>query len=160
MSEIILDIDSTSSEDKERIEQPWEHKSEQFIVDLKFVCTENATLFNSASHRAKKKYNLLAIPVIILPLICSIFINRLDKNKDLINSVLLCMIGIINGLSTFFNYGKKYMEFNEYSGRYTELSNIISVELSKSKKYRMALDVFLERITLKKQQLDSNAPYI
>ena len=158
ISDIKIDIESESSEDKEREEQPWDTKSELFIVDIKLSCDQISKMFNSASRRSKKKYNLFAIPTIILPLICSVVINRLDKNKDIINSVLLCIIGILNGLNTFFNYGKKCMEYNEYSGKYNELANIISVELSKQKKYRIDLDVFLERVTLKKQQLDSSAP--
>tara|TARA_R110000744_G_scaffold144468_5_gene256581 strand:+ start:181 stop:672 length:492 start_codon:yes stop_codon:yes gene_type:complete len=161
ISEIKIDIESeSSSEDKERIEQPWDTKSEQFIQDLKLSCDQISKMFNLSSRKAKKKYNLLAIPTIILPLICSIIIPKIEKNKDIINSVLLCMIGILNGLSTFFNFGKKMIIFNEYSGKYTELSNIISLELAKPKKYRIDLDVFLERVTLKKQQLDSSAPYI
>ena len=160
ISDIKIDIDSTSSEDKIREEQPWDTKSEQFIQDLKLSCDQISKMFNLAGRKAKKKYNLLAIPTIILPLVCSVVINKIENNKDLINSVLLCIIGIINGLSTFFNFGKKMIIFNEYSGKYTELSNIISLELAKPKKYRIDLDIFLERITIKKQYLDSNAPYI
>lgn len=70
------------------------------------------------------------------------------------------VIGILSGINTFFNYGKKENLHNQYQGLYDELACFIQHELVKPKKYRIACDVFLEKINNKMSNLNNHAPII
>lgn len=175
MEEVKIKIDSKTSEtseDADREEMKWQNKGEHFITDIMDYCDKQSNIYNIESHKCKKKYNLYSIPTIIIPLLLAVVLPIIPNNsmKDsiginlsynsVINTGFMSFVAILNGLNTFYNFGKKSERYNEYSGKYAELSQQIAVELSKPKKFRTQLDVLTERVITKKIGLDSTAPYI
>jgi hypothetical protein len=90
----------------------------------------------------------------------SVVSQHLPVEYNYVDSIALASISVLNGLNTFHNWGKKFTSFNEFAGKYSDLAGYIDVEMSKPKRFRIALDVFLERVTTKKSFLDGNAPFL
>jgi len=151
---------SESSKDNDREEMPWESKQEEFIDKIKNNCIQLSNQHGYASKSHKKKYIRYSIPAIVLPIVCGAVSNLIPTDYEYINGITLSLTGILTGINTFFNHGKKTEKHNEYAGRYAELAGFIDSELCKPKKFRVQLDVFMERCVQKKNDLDSNAPML
>lgn len=152
--------DSSSKDDPNREEMPWDSKREDFIWKIHKDCLEKSSAFDSASRSAKKKYTRYALPGVVVPIIMSVVSPHLPTEYNYVDGIALAGIAVLNGLNTFFNFGKKFSNYNEFSGKYADLAGYIDVEMSKSKKFRVALDVFIERVTTKKAFLDGNSPFL
>jgi hypothetical protein len=152
--------DISSKDDPNRTEQLWDHKSEEFIWKIHKDCLQKSSAFDSASRSAKNKYTRYALPGIIVPIIMSVVSPHLPTEYNYVDSIALASISVLNGLNTFHNWGKKFTSYNEFAGKYSELAGYIDVEMSKPKKHRTAIDVFLERVTTKKSYLDGNSPFL
>jgi hypothetical protein len=156
---LIPDENSDNSKDTERDEEKWDERKENYFKRMKDELLEQANKHNVCSHKNKKKYIYTSIPTMILPLIlvnCSIFVNEYEY----IQPIGLTIVSIINGFQTLLNFSKKKEIHNLYAGKYIELANDIDKILIRKKRYRESFDVVLERMTLKKQQLDDTAPYL
>ena len=151
---------SESSKDVDRIEMKWENRQEEFIEKIQNTCIKLSTQHSQASKSHKKKYIRYSIPAIVLPLVCGAVSNFIPTEYEYINGITLSLTGILTGINTFFNYGKKTEKHNEFAGRYGELAGFISAELCKPKKFRVQLDVFMERCVQKKNDLDNSAPML
>lgn len=152
------DDSKSSSRDTQRDEEVWRDKNELYFRRLQQECKHQANVHDVASHKNKRRYVWTAVPATVLPLILanvSIFCET-----KYVDTVGLTVISIINGFQTLFNFSKKKEVHNLYAGKYMELSHEIDKVLIRSKKYRESFDVVLERISMKKQELDNNAPYL
>ena len=152
------DTSNSSSKDMERNEEVWRDKNETFFKKLQHECKHQANLHDVASHKNKRRYIYTALPATVLPLVLanvSIFCET-----KYIDTIGLTVVSIINGMQTLFNFSKKKEIHNVYAGKYMELCAEIDKVLIRSKKYREPFDVVLERLTMKKQELDNNAPYL
>ena len=148
----------SSSHDAQRDEEVWHNKNESYFKRLQEECKHQANLHDIASHKNKRRYVWTSIPGIVLPLaLANVSIFCETKYVD---TVGLTVISIINGFQTLFNFSKKKEIHNIYAGKYMELSHEIDKVLIRSKRFRESFDVVLERITMKKQELDNNAPYL
>ena len=150
---------SESSKDTERFDEQWRDKNELFFNRMKNELLDKSRLHDKISHKNKKLYIYSNIPSIIIPIILTNFALFL-KNNDLILSIGMSLVAIINGMNALLNLSKKTEVHNVYAGKYGELAAEIDKILIRSKKYREPFDVILERITMKKNNLDNNAPYI
>lgn len=151
---------SSESHDREREEQPWTEKSEKFIRKIQQECISKAHAYDKASRDSKKKYTQCALPSVVLPVIMSVVSPYLPADYKYIDGISLASIAVLNGLSTFFNYGKKFSQYSEYNGKYSDLASYIEVELSKSRRFRVAADIFLERCSVRIADLNNNAPFM
>lgn len=151
---------SDSSEDDDRIEMKWSSKQEEYIEQLRTTCEEKSKLYDVASHKCKKKYNFYSLPTIIIPLVLSVVNPYVEQKYEIVNSVGMAMVSILTGLNTFYNYGKKCERYNEYSSKYSDIVEDIHLEMNKPKRFRVACDLFLERIKTKKGQCDATAPFV
>ena len=151
---------SESSKDADREEMPWSHSQEDFIDKIKDNCLKLSNEHTVASKSHKKKYIRYSVPAIVLPIVCGAISNLIPKDYEYINGITLSLTGILTGINTFFNHGKKTEKHNEYAGRYSELAGFIATELSKPKKFRIQLDVYLERVTRKFNDLNNSAPML
>jgi hypothetical protein len=151
---------SDSSEDADREEMKWESKQEQYVTKLRDDCLELSNEHNVASLNNKSKYIHFSLPAIILPLLLGTISQFVPSGYEYINSVGLTVTGVLNGVNTFYNYGKKTTVQNEFAGKYAELAGYISTELVKPKRHRIALDVFLEKITTKLNDINNSAPQL
>jgi hypothetical protein len=152
--------DSSSKDDPNREEMPWDSKREEYIWKIHKDCLQKSAAYDAASRSAKKKYTRYALPGVVVPIIMSVVSPHLTQDYNYVDGIALAGIAVLNGLNTFFNFGKKFSNYNEFAGKYAELAGYIDVEMSKPKKHRVALDVFLERVTTKKSFLDGNAPFL
>ena len=146
------------SEDTSRDEEKWDERKEQFFSKIKNDCLHQSNVHSVISHRNKRKYMLSAIPTTVIPLIL-VNIDIFTPQKE-VQMIGLTMCSILTGLNTLFNYSKKSMEHNSYSGKYADLAGEIDKILVRGKKYRQPFDVLLEKITTKKRYIDDTAPYV
>ena len=154
------DSKKSESVDRDREEQPWDEKSEKFIRKIQQDCSDKAQAYDRASRSAKKKYTRYALPGVVVPIVMSVVSPHLPTEYKYIDGISLASRAVLNGLSTFFNFGKKFSNYNEFCSKYSELVSYVDVELSKPKRHRIALDIFVERLTTKKGDLDSNSPFL
>ena len=148
----------TSSKDMERNEEVWRDKNEAFFKKLQVECLHQANLHDIASHKNKRRYVWTAVPATVLPLVlANVTVFCETKYVDTIG---LTVVSVINGVQTFFNFSKKCQVHNLYASKYLDLSNEIDKVLIRSKRFREPFDVVLERLTMKKTDLDNNAPYL
>ena len=66
-------------------------------------------------------------------------------------------MGILNGFQTLFNFSRKTEIHNIYSGKYAQIATEINTQLTRHKRFRVAMDSFLEKITISLAQLEENA---
>lgn len=151
---------SSESQDREREEQPWTEKSEKFIRKIQQDCIDKAHAYDKASRDSKNKYTRYALPGVVVPIVMSVVSPHLPIEYKYVDGIALASIAVLNGLSTFFNFGKKFSQYSEFCGKYSDLASYIEVELSKPKRFRVAADIFLERCSVRIADLNNNAPFL
>jgi len=143
------DNSTSSNEDIERIEMKWNDDIEMKITEWSEDCEKIALLHDKASKRKKLLHYGLSFPMIIVPLIMS-FSNQFWGGDHIysnyINSFGYLVVGTLTGLSTFLNYGGKYIQHEVASNRYREVVMDIESILIKKRKFRVACDVIIEHI--------------
>ena len=152
-----LDIDDNSESDSLRREEPWTNSHEEYFYGIIGEARSTSKLLNRIMKKNKKLYKLFSFPSVILPLMLSI----LDKHigtYEYIRIGILLVLCIVNSVMMINNYGKKYTTYNEYSAKYSELANMVEIELIKKKKYRIQVDVYTENIKNKWLTLNSQCP--
>ena len=152
---------SESSKDIERVEEEWTSDNSEFFIKIQEEIIQKAKAHDVASHKNKKRYTYTAIPSMIIPILLtnlSIFCSM--NTNEYIHPIGLSFVGIINVFQTILNFSKKKEQHNHHAGLYMDLVNDIEKILIRKKKYRDAFDITLERITMRKQQLDASAPYL
>ena len=150
---------SESLDDIERKEMLWDEKNQELILNWCIQSEQSSKLHGKAGKRNKVKYHMFSVPAIILPLIVS-GLAPLFENHPMIVSCVMVIVSIFTGLTSFFSWQKKSQQHFEYEARYIELSNEIKKELIKKKRNRIAVDVYLERVCLEINKLNSSAPVL
>jgi hypothetical protein len=152
---------SESSKDVERLEEEWSSENSEFFLRIQEEIIQKAKAHDIASHKNKRRYIKTAIPSMIIPIILtnlSIFCS--GQTNEYIHPIGLSIVGIINVFQTILNFSKKKEQHNQYAGMYIDLVNDIEKILIRGKRFRDPFDITLERITMRKQQLDASAPYL
>lgn len=165
ISELKVDIDdafnnSTSSSSKDnpsRTELLWESREEVLLKKWCDNMSKASELHKQASRKFKKRYTLLSIPTIVIPIFMSGLSSYLE-DEQLTNSLLLITTSLFSGLNAFLNYGKRTQKHAEYSGKYDALAKDIQLVLSKPKANRVPCDIYLQKIYDNLTNLDLNAP--
>jgi len=152
--------DSSTSSDIVREEEKWSNKNELYLQQIRDKCTEKSKAHDMSSHKNKKFYIYASIPTIILPLVLANTTSYIPTDYNFVEPLGLTCIAIINGLKTLFNFSKKTEVHNTFAGKYSEISDDITTQLSRGKRFRIALDVYLERITSSVRILDASAPML
>lgn len=161
LEDIIIEEKSESSKDIDREEELWSDRNYNYFRNIQVEIKNKSDDHNIASHKNKKRYIRTAIPAMIIPLILTnltIFCD--DYYLKYITPLGMTGIGLINGFQTILNFSKKKEIHNIYGGKYMDLYYEIDKILIRKKKFREPFDVVLERINLKKQELDNGAPYL
>ena len=152
---------SESSKDVERLEEEWTSDNSEFFLRIQEEIIQKAKAHDVASHKNKSRYIKTAIPAMIIPILLtnlSIFCS--GQTNEYIHPIGLSFVGIINVFQTILNFSKKTEQHNHHAGLYMDLVNDIEKILIRSKRFRDPFDITLERITMRKQQLDASAPYL
>ena len=148
---------SNRSSDIERMDEPWKERNDVYFNRMKNQILERANLHDKISKRNKKFYIYSSIPSIIIPIILTNFSLFLEDNT-IIMGTGMSIVAVINGINALLNFSKKTETHNKYAGLYLELAGEIDKVLIRSKKFREPFDVILERVTMKKNNLDNNSP--
>jgi hypothetical protein len=152
---------SESSKDVERLEEEWSSENSEFFLRIQEEIIQKAKAHDVRSHVNKSRYIKTAIPAMIIPILLtnlSIFCS--GETNEYIHPIGLSFVGIINVFQTILNFSKKKEQHNHHAGLYMDLVNDIEKILIRSKRFRDPFDITLERITMRKQQLDASAPYL
>ena len=148
----------SESKDDDRVELPWEDREEQLVQKIASECTIVSKEHENKAKYNKKLYVAFGLPAMLIPIILAGLNTFLTKEHELLVSSLLILSGILTGISQFFNFGKKTQAHFEYASRYSELLLMIDIEMVKPKRFRLACDVFLERVSKCFADLNANAP--
>ena len=147
----------SSEDDINRKELLWENREEKQILQW----MDGMRLKQKNHHKKgglnKKLFYLFGIPNIIIPLIIG-GINGVINLSELSLTYLMITNSIIAGLSTFMNFSKKSQLHYEFESKYDEIVVSIEKELSIPKSHRIPADVFIERISIIYNNLNSYAP--
>jgi hypothetical protein len=131
---------SMSSNDCDRSELLWQRREEDLIQKWRKHCIVESKLHGEKARRVKKHYTALSIPAIILPLILSGF-SPLLQSFPLVNGITLMVVGVLTGLNSFLNLGKKTQCHFQYESLYGDLALEIEAEICRPKAFRVATTI-------------------
>ena len=153
------DYSHSSKDNNFRKELLWEKREETTIREWCKEMKIQSGKHYKAGKKFKKIHELIMFPSIIIPVICS-GLSPILQPYIYVSTGLMLSIGILNGISGFLNPSSKKEKHLSFEGLYNELVLDIEKELCKPKSMRIACDVYLEKISLKKTNLDLTAPLL
>jgi hypothetical protein len=145
-----------------RLEEPWGTSAEEMLALWSSDCQAASETHAACGKHFKRLFTYWSIPGLLLSVVMGGVTGVLadDPNIQYVNMVGFITLGAIQGVNSFFNFGKKEQRHFEYATRYLEISTNIQAELVKNRAFRIPADVFLTEMRMCKQQLDRNAPVI
>jgi hypothetical protein len=152
-------LTSSSFDDENRKELPWENTEEKLLLSWSKDSQKRSEKHYIGGNRNKIKFAVFGVPSILIPIILGGIAPVIGCNS-MIYSIGMMSTGIFSGMNLFFNFGKKQQEHFDYMNKFSEFSNEIESELSKPKRFRLACDVYIERMKLKYNYLCDNSPII
>ncbi len=153
------DKSNSSKDDSQRKELLWETREEVVIKKWIEEMKDQSKKHYLAGKKNKKLHEFITLPSIIIPVIAS-GLTPLLQPYVYVSTGLMLTVGILNGINGFINPAAKKEKHLNYEGLYNELVLDIEKELCKPKSMRIACDVYLEQISLKKANLDLSAPLL
>lgn len=160
--DVLLKINSKSDiseDDSQRKELLWEDREQNVIINWKNQMTAQSKRHYAAGKKFKRLHEIITLPSIILPVIAS-GLTTLIQPYPYVSSAIMLTIGILTGLNGFYSPATKKEKHFNHEALYSVLATEIEKELCKPKSMRIAADVYLENISLKKNHLDSSAPIL
>lgn len=146
-----------SEDDHTRKELPWETRGEKILLNWYEDCKKRSKAHDLKGKRYKNHYAVFGIPSILIPIILG-GVSSIVPCNSIIYSLGMMTSGLFSGTNLFFNFGKQTACHQQFSAKYFELSTEIESELSKPKRFRVACDVYIERIKNKYNSLCTQAP--
>lgn len=150
--------EESSKDDSSREELLWEEREEKYIRDIEHECRALSQTLEKIGKRKRYWYAIWSIPSMLLPVLAASVNEMAPDNLKYMSSLLMLGSAMCTTINTFFNFGKKSQQFFEHSNKYRELSDDISVELCKPKKYRLDCDLVLQRVSMKRNSIASTCP--
>jgi hypothetical protein len=147
-----------SEDDPDRRELLWEQREEILLHKWKNEMHSNAVQHRISGRFYKRLYVIFGLPSVLIPIIIGSLSEPL-KEFSTTKSLLMILCGLLTGITTFFNLGKRYTDHGHYEHMYTELARSIESELSRPKAFRQPCDVYLEKIRLRFGNLNNQAPW-
>ena len=148
---------SVSVDEPDRREVLWDVRLEELCKKWKDDCLVRTKRHDLKAKVHKRRFDIFALPAIVLPLIMSGLSNILVE-YPLVSSSGMAITAILTGINTFYNNAKRELQQFEYSAKFFKLSIDVERELAKKKRDRLAADVFLERVSMDYNNLAFNAP--
>ena len=158
---IMIEGDSSvsSKDDPNRREVLWDSKNEKVIKKWIEEMAGQAAKHHKAGKKNKRLHEIITVPSILIPVIAS-GLTPILQPYPYISTGLMLTVGVLTGVNGFYNFASKKERHLSYEGLYSTLIIDIEKELSKHKRDRVAVDVYLENISMKKINLDLSAPLI
>ena len=149
-------MSNSISVDVDRSEMSWTENIEELLKKWSGECEYMSKQHYEASKKKKKLYYIMQLPIISIPFILG-FVGTLYENEHYLKYITSCgntFLGILSGTNAFLNYSKCYIEHENASNRYDEISIEIEGILTKRKRYRIAADVTVEKYQQKIESLN------
>lgn len=149
-------MSNSISIDVDRPEESWNENTEELLRKWSGECEYMSKQHYEASKKKKKLYYIMQLPIISIPFILG-FVATLYENEHYLKYITSCgntFLGILSGTNAFLNYSKCYIEHENASNRYDEISMEIESILTKRKRYRIAADVTVEKYQQKIESLN------
>jgi hypothetical protein len=143
-----------------KYDQPWTENTEHELMEIHTKCIQLSDDHDRAMRRSKCKYTVFGLPSMLVPLIAGGISEYLTEETEWVRSAALIVTAVNSGIMQFFNFGSKQSQHNESAGRYQELADMVKMELSKPSAFRVSCDVFMERVFVKYQYINSSAPIV
>jgi hypothetical protein len=151
MNEVKVDTESrdltptSSQDDFERKELPWESREEILLIEWSEDFKKKSNQHAANEKKNKILFGLFSIPAILIALTLAGMSEVIPCNSH-IYGICMSVSAVFNGINMFFNFGKKTEEHHNFSNKYFQLHSEIQCELSKPKKHRVACDLYMEKI--------------
>lgn len=168
--EIIMNKDNTNQDNTNKdntnktvlVEEEYTEHSEALLTQWLKEAKDNSKAHNIKGRSFKKKHEWFGLPATLLPIVYSPIAGLLagEPGTEIASVVVLVITGILSGIHTFFDFGRKSQKHFEYEARYSDLYTTIIVELSKKRELRIKVDRFVEMIQSKIDNLGANAPLL
>lgn len=136
---------NSSKDDPNRRELLWDKREELIFREWIKHSKEKVDFHTSKAKSCKNRNACLSIPTILIPIISS-GLSGILPCSSMENSILMMIVGILNCIDTFFDYGRLREKHEVFSNRYFSLITEVETELSKPKRDRVACDLYLEKI--------------
>lgn len=136
---------NSSKDDPNRRELLWDRREEVIFREWIKQSKAKVDFHQNKAKSCKIKNACLSIPAILIPIISS-GLSGILPCSSMENSILMMIVGVLNCVDTFFDYGRRREKHEVFSNRYFSLVNEVESELSKPKRDRIACDLYLEKI--------------
>ena len=136
---------NTSKNNPNRRDLLWDKREENIFKQWVAESKKKIEFHQIKAKSCKIKNACLSIPAILIPIVSSGLAGILPCNS-MENSILMMIVGILNCIDAFFDYGRRREKHEVFSNRYFTLVNEVESELTKPKKDRIACDVYMEKI--------------
>lgn len=160
-------IDLVINDDKNQqtsnlVEEEYTNHSEALLKHWLEEARKNKTAHNLKGRKFKRKHELFGLPSVLLPIVYSPIAGLLadEPGVNIASVCVLIVTGILSGVYTFFDFGRKAERHFRYEALYSDLATTILVELSKSRPIRIRADRFIEMMQSKVDNLGANAPLL
>ncbi len=137
-------------------EEPWTDEIEEYCRNQISTCILHVDLNDEAGYHFKRKRVLWGLPGILIPIIMasvSLMVGWSRKDTcvkitaaDYVNSIGYLIVGVVNGVYGFFNFGTKSAKCFATSLMYASIKSQIDQELHRGKLFRIPADVFMTKI--------------
>ena len=126
------------------------------------VSRKMAVAHNAKGKRFKFRHELIGIPATLLPIAYSPVPGLLSWMPwiEYVNVSVLITTGILSGIHSFYDFGRKSERHFQYEAYYSDLATTILVELSKRREMRICASRFVEMVQSKVDNYASNAPLL
>jgi hypothetical protein len=135
-----------SSLDMERIELHWETREEEYLIGLASQARELATRHRQAAAQARKLYNGLGLPGMLLPLIAAA-INESLSDYKIAATALMLGSACLSGVNTWLNNGSRAAAHETASAAFEGVAANVEREMAIPKAHRTDCDVAMERVS-------------
>jgi hypothetical protein len=137
----------TSVDDLNRRELLWEKREEKLLMQWCKDCQKRSHSHDVKGKQNKIKFAMFGVPSILIPIVLGGVASMVPCHSIIYSVAMMCS-GLFSGINMFFNFGGKERDHNAFMNKYFELSVEIESELSKPKRFRIACDVYVERVKL------------
>lgn len=160
-SELIIN-DKNFKNSKNVVEEEYTEHSEALLKFWLKQAEKARDLHNKKGKSFKFKHEVTALPASLLPIMYSPISGLLSDEDgiEIANVIVLISTGLLSGIHSFFDYGRKSQKHFEYEAKYGDLATTILVELSKKRDIRIRADRFIEMVQSKIDNFAANAPLL
>lgn len=141
-----------------RLEMPWSRETEAELENMKVQCDDLMVQHDRARRKARCMWITFGLPSMIIPLVTGGAGSYITAENEWVRSAALILTATNSALLQFFNFSEKRGLHNEAAGKFDELGDLIHLEIHKPRDFRLACDVFMERVFTRFQTIKATAP--